>query len=61
MSPSADLVAETAAAMATNGLQAAGYSYINLDDGIVQVGESFQNKAVCRAWCGAWCVGFEKP
>lgn len=36
MSPSADLVTNTAAAMASNGLQAAGYIYVNLDDGIVQ-------------------------
>jgi hypothetical protein len=38
MGPSADLVSETAAAMVSNGLQAAGYHYLNLDDGIVQVG-----------------------
>jgi len=36
MGPSAELVEATAQAMASNGLQAAGYKYINLDDGIVQ-------------------------
>lgn len=36
MSPSTEIVQATAQAMATNGLQAAGYTYINLDDGIVQ-------------------------
>ena len=36
MAPSADLLLKTAAAMKANGLQALGYNYVNLDDGIVE-------------------------
>jgi alpha-galactosidase len=37
MSPSSDGLLETANALTSSGLAALGFSYVNLDDGIVEV------------------------
>ena len=40
--------------MKTNGLQAAGYTYVNLDDGIVEVARGPDGNLVPTAAMGDW-------
>ena len=54
MSPSSTALLATADAMASNGLQAAGYSYVNLDDGIVEVTRGPDGNLVPTAAMGNW-------
>ena len=54
MNPSAESVLATASAMAKNGLQAAGYVYVNLDDGIVQVDRDASGSLVPTPAMGDW-------
>ncbi len=54
MSPSAEGVLETANALRTSGLQAAGYTYVNLDDGIVEATRGSDGNLVPTAAMGNW-------
>ena len=54
MSPSSEHVLATAAAMTASGLQAAGYGYVNLDDGIVEVDRDASGNLVPTAAMGSW-------
>ena len=54
MSPSSENVLATAAAMTASGLQAAGYTYVNLDDGIVEVDRDAGGSLVPTAAMGSW-------
>ena len=54
MNPSAESVLATASAMAKSGLQSAGYVYVNLDDGIVQVDRDASGNLVPTPAMGDW-------
>jgi hypothetical protein len=54
MNPSAESVLATAAAMTKSGLQAAGYVYVNLDDGIVAVDRDATGSLVPTPAMGDW-------
>jgi len=54
MSPSAAQILETASAMTSLGFQAAGYKYVNLDDGIVESARDAGGNLVPTAAMGNW-------
>jgi hypothetical protein len=54
MSPSSEKLLATAQALKASGLQAAGYHYVNLDDGIVEVSRGPDGNLVPTAAMGDW-------
>ena len=54
MNPSAEKVLATATAMKNSGLQAAGYLYVNLDDGIVNVTRGPDGNLAPTPAMGSW-------
>ena len=54
MSPSSEKLLATAQALKASGLQAAGYKYVNLDDGIVEVNRGPDGNLVPTAQMGDW-------